>query len=305
MTGQTRHFTLLDYLVAIGMNILWGLNIIAMKVTVGATGPFMAGAIRFIAVTAICLPWLRPIPGKTRMLVLLGLFNGGLFVIFMNLALHVADNVGALAIAGQLSAPIAVVMGVVILRERISLARVGGLVLAFGGVAMLVFDPRIADEIPGMLLMVAAATCWASSTLLQRHLAGVHVLTMYGWTGLMGLCTLLPLSLVLEPEALHRSLHMSLATAAWFAFSIFGSTLMGQGGLAWLLSRHPLTSVMPMTLLATVVSVIASHLFFGTIITPIMAVGGLIALGGVVLVTMLAPRPLPPIEVEVGLEATP
>jgi O-acetylserine/cysteine efflux transporter len=287
---------LVDSGVAVGMNILWGLNIVAMKVTVGATAPFMAGSIRLAAVFLICLPFMRRIPGRTRMLALLGLINGGIFVLFFNLSLKVATNVGALAIAGQLSVPISVILGVVLLGERIALFRVGGIVLAFAGVAMLVFDPRIARELPGLLLMICAATSWATSSLLQRRLAGVPVLTMYGWTGLMGLLLLLPLSLLTEPQALARAANLGWQPIAWFAFSIFGSTLLGQGGLAWLLGRHPLTTIMPLTLLATVVSVLASHFFFATPITGTMIIGGLVALCGVVIVTVAAPRPVPPIE---------
>lgn len=302
MTGEARRLSPQDYLVAIGMNILWGLNIVGMKVTVGATAPFMAGAVRFAVITLVCLPWLKPIPGKTRLLMLLGLIYGGAFVIFMNLALHSADNVGALAIAGQLSSPIGVLLGVLVLGERIGLKRIGGLALAFGGVAMLVFDPRIVHEVPGMLLMIGAATCFATGTLIQRHLAGTPVMTMYGWTGVMGLIVLAPLSLALEPAGLTRALHMGWQPIAWFGFSIFGSTLMGQGGLAWLLSRHPLSTIMPMILLSTLVSVIASHFYFGTIITPIMAIGGLIALAGVLIVATATSRPLPPIDAEMPVE---
>lgn len=179
MTDHPARFGPLDGFVAMAMNILWGLNIVAMKMTVGATAPFTAGAIRLAAILVLCAFWLRPPPGRARMLALLGLVNGGAFMLFFNLALKVATNVGALAIAGQMSVPIAVLLGVVLLGERITFIRLGGIVLAFAGVAILVFDPRIARELPGLLLMTAAATSFATSSLLQRRLAGVPVLTMY------------------------------------------------------------------------------------------------------------------------------
>lgn len=291
MTSRPHHLTPADYLVAAMMNVLWGLNIIATKYVVAATGPFMAGAVRFGALSLICLPWLRLVPGRNRLLALLGLCSGGLFLLFMNLALRIATNVGALAIAGQLSVPISVLMGVLFLGERVSFARIGGIALAFAGVALIVFDPRIVHELPGILLMIGAATCFATGSLLQRRLAGTPVMTIYAWTGLIGLLTLLPLSLLLEPGAPEKVLHLHWETIGWFAFSVLGSTLMGQGGLTWLLHRHPVTTIMPLTLLATVVSVVASHLFLGTAITLSMIIGGLVTLGGVIMVTLLAPRP--------------
>lgn len=297
MSEHHPRFTAADLSVAALMDVLWGLNIIAMKVTVGATGAFSSGAVRMVALTLVLSPWLKAVPGRTRALIWLGLLNGGMFLLFMNLALKISDNVGALAIAGQMSIPISVVMGITILGERVTPLRVGGIVLAFMGVAMLVFDPRIVHELPGLILMVCAATCWAGSTLLQRRLAGTPVLTMYAWTGLMGMVLFLPLSLVIEPGVLAATPRLGWQPIAWFLFSVLGSTLMGQGGLAWLLRRHPVSSVIPLTVGATVVSVGASHVFFGTPLTPIMILGGLVALIGVLVVTRSSPAPIIPIEV--------
>jgi drug/metabolite transporter (DMT)-like permease len=274
------------------MNLLWGMNIVAIKVTVGALAPFTAGAARLAAVGILCAPWMRPPPGQWRALVLFGLITGGLFPLFMNLALGIANNVGALAIAGQLSVPIAMLLGALILKERMSSMQLGGVLAAFAGVVVLVFDPRIFGELPGLLLMLVAATAWGVSSLVQRRLAGVSPLTLYFWTGLMGTLLLLPMSLALEPGVLARVPDLSPAPLAWLAFSVLGATLAGQGGMAWLLGRHPLSAIMPLTLAAPVVSVTASHLMFGTPVTLSMVIGGLITLAGVVIVTMARRRML-------------
>ena len=275
-----------DIAVAVAMNILWGMNIVAMKATVSATAPFTAGVVRLLAVALLCAPWLRPPAGRTRTLMIFGLVNGGLFLLFLNLALSVAANVGALAIGGQLSVPIALVLSALFLAERMNRMQAAGVALAFAGVVMLVFDRRIFAELPGLGLMLIAATAWAVSSLIQRRLAGVPVMTLYFWTGLMGAALLLPLALLREPDALRAVPHLGAGPIGWFAFSILGATLAGQGGMAWLLGRHPVSAIMPLTLAAPVVSVIASHLVFGTAITVPMIVGGLVTLAGVLLVTL-------------------
>lgn len=141
-----------DIAVAAAMNILWGMNIIAMKATVMATAPFTAGVVRLIAVALLCAPWLRPPPGRARILMLFGLVNGGLFLLFLNLALSVASNVGALAIGGQLSVPIALILSAMFLSERMTRGQAAGVALAFGGVVLLVFDPHVLEELPGRWL---------------------------------------------------------------------------------------------------------------------------------------------------------
>ena len=46
------------------------------------------------------------------------------------------------------------------------------------GVAILVFDPAVVHELPGIALTVLASAIWAISSLIQRNLKGVPVMTM-------------------------------------------------------------------------------------------------------------------------------
>ena len=55
MISPARPFTLADYIVAVAMNLLWGLNIIATKYVVGATGPFMAAVVTSLCVAIIAV----------------------------------------------------------------------------------------------------------------------------------------------------------------------------------------------------------------------------------------------------------
>lgn len=94
-----------DILVAVAMNVMWGLNLIAVKMGVDLIEPLTAAWLRQVMVMLICLPALRIIEGKMRELVLLGALAGGAFYIIVNISMAVSTNVSALAIAGQLGAP--------------------------------------------------------------------------------------------------------------------------------------------------------------------------------------------------------
>lgn len=107
-----------DILIACVMNIMWGLNLIAVKMGVDLVSPLTAAWLRQAMVLAICLPALKIIPGKMRELLLLGVLSGALFYIFVNLSLAVSDNVSALAIAGQLGVPFSLIMAVMFLGEK-------------------------------------------------------------------------------------------------------------------------------------------------------------------------------------------
>lgn len=275
-----------DFIAILLINVTWGLNIVAVKLSVDIIAPFAAAFLRQMIVFLICLPWLRIVPGKMTILLTLGLLGGALFFVPLNMALSIADNPASIAIAGQLGAPFALILSIIFLGDRIGLPRLAGIVMAFAGVALLAFDPGAADDLPALALTALASLFWAISSLLQRQLAGVPVPVLYAWIGLMGSVILAPVAMIYEPQTMANL--SAVPPIAWVAVAFSGlcSTLIGQGGMAWLLQRHTISAVIPFTLLAPVVSVIAVALFFQTPVTGMMILGGIIVLGGVAIVTI-------------------
>lgn len=294
ISQHPNRFGAFELLVALMINLLFAVNLIAIKVVVEAAAPFSASALRMAIVFLLCAPALRFVKGKTIALAAYGAMNGGLFLLLLNVALNSADNVSALAIAGQLSVPFSLLLGVLIFGERLSPIRVGGIVLALAGVAVLSFDPAIAKELIGMFLMVLAAFVWALGALLQRRLTGVSVLNSQAWNGLIGAVVLAPFAYWFEPEVIRHLPDMPANAQAWLAFSCIGSTIIGQGALAWLLQRHPISTVTPLMLLAPVLSATIASVYFKTPITVAMIIGTTIALAGVAIIAFTAPKSVPP-----------
>ena len=275
-----------DFAIAAIMNLMWGLNLIAVKMSVDLVEPITAAFLRQAMVLMICLPALRLMPGKMRPLLLLGLMSGALFYIANNLSLSVSENMSALAIAGQLGVPFSLILAVVFLRERIHKTRIIGVALSFAGVALIAFDPAIVDERLGLALMALTSLIWAICSLLQRQLIGVPVLTIYAWIGLVGTIILGPVAAIAEPQAVAAIPQIPLATLGWILFSALGSTVIGQGAMSILLQRHPISSVVPLTLAAPVIAVIAASFWFATPLTWPIILGGMIVMAGIAIVTI-------------------
>jgi O-acetylserine/cysteine efflux transporter len=279
-------FTARDLTIAAVMNLMWGLNLIAVKMGVDLVSPLTAAWLRQMMVLIICLPALKLIPGKMRELLLLGFLSGALFYIFINFSLAVSTNVSALAIAGQLGVPFSLILAILFLKERIHKIRMIGMGLSFVGVILIVFDPSAVSEVAGIALTAAGSLVWAICSLIQRRLVGVPVLSIYAWIGLIGSIVLLPIAYAFEPESLKSVPQLPLSTFGWILFSALGSTVIGQGAMSLLLQRHPVSSVVPLTFLTPVISVVVAAYFFKTPLTPIMIIGGLIVMAGVAIVTI-------------------
>jgi len=281
-----RGFGRLDWTIAVAMMLLWGFNIIAMKSVVDAAGALPGAFLRQAIVAVVCLPFIRIVPGRMQLLLVLGVLSGGLFYVAIGLSLKISTNVSALAIAGQLGVPFSLILAVVFLREKIGVPRLIGIVLALLGVLLLVFDPEAVKELPAIGISACGSLVWAIATLIQRNLGGIGVLNISGWLGLIGSAVILPFALLLEPDGMSMLGDLSMETYAWTAYAAIGSSIGGHGAMVWLLQRHSVSTVSPLTIPTPVISVAFATWWFGTPLTWLMIAGGLIALLGVSIVAI-------------------
>src|SRR3546814_4026403 len=89
---------------------------------------------------------------------------------------------------------------------------------------------------------------WSSDVCASDLLAGVPVPVLYAWIGFMGAAVLAPVVLIFEPGAMTGLFAIGPEAFGAVAFSAICSTLIGQGGMAWLLQRHPISTDIPLTL---------------------------------------------------------
>lgn len=268
------------------IDLIWAFNIVAIKISIDAIPPLMAVTLRYCIVLAVCLPWLRWLPGRMVAVLGTGLVAGALFMGVGALGFAAATNVSALAIAGQAGVPFSLILAVIFYKERIRWVRITGILLSFAGVGVLVFDPHIVDERLGLVLTLIAALCWAIGNMLFRRLQGVFVLTIHGWLALISVPVLAACSLIFEPGALAGTAQVPLHIWGWLAYSAIGASLIGHGGMTWLFQRYPVSTVSPLTLPTPLLSVIVAAVVFGNPVTPVMIAGGLVTLTGIAIITL-------------------
>ena len=268
------------------VDVIWALNIVAVKVSVDAVQPLTANVLRYALVLLVCSPWLRWLPGRMPLVLLTGLVAGALFMGLGGLSYSVANNVSALAVAGQLGVPFSLLLAILFYHERIRWIRMTGIALSFAGVAVMAFDPRIFDERLGLLLTTVASLCWAAGSLLFRKLQGAHVLTLQGWLALVSLPVLGLGSVVFEPGQLLELGAVPLHVWGWLAYSAIASSVIGHGGMAYLFQRYPVSVVAPLTMPTPLLSVIVGVLVFKTPVGAPLVVGGLLTLCGIAIITL-------------------
>jgi len=273
------------------IDVLWAFNIVAIRESVLAMPVLLAVALRYAIILVICAPHVRIVPGRMGLVLATGLVTGALQFGLGAYAYQVSTNLSALAIAGQLGVPLSLIFAILIDGERIAWRRTIGIALAFAGVVLLVFDPRIADERLGILVTALAATCWAAGNLMFKRLTGIPVLTLYAWQAIVSLPMLLPPP---PPPGAGGGIAMlpsiTLAAFGWVAYSAVFASLVGHAGMSWLLQHYPVTVITPLTLPTPLLAVGFVVLVYGTPITPMMWLGGAITLAGVSIIALRTAR---------------
>jgi O-acetylserine/cysteine efflux transporter len=276
----------LHLLLILAINLAWGFNVVPSKLALEHIAPITAAFVRFAIVAVLLAPTLRWIPGQMGAVLGYSMIGGALMFMLGNAAFASAENVSALAIAGQLGVPFSLILAIVFLGERIRIVRTIGILLAFAGVAVLAFDPHVFDERLALILTVGSSFCYAVGTILLRRLRGVPALSLQAWLAVFCLVPTFIFSLLMEPGALTALPHTDIKAFGYILLSALTASIIGHAGLAYLLQLYPITVISPLTLLAPLLAVFFSVLLLGNTLTIQLVLGGLITLAGVGIITV-------------------
>ncbi|MCK6449478.1 MAG: DMT family transporter [Alphaproteobacteria bacterium] len=275
------------------MTVFWGINFPIMKLALAEIEPWTfrvaclgIGAIGLFAIAAARGQTLVPARAERRALVLVSLLNitgWHLFSAF-GLALMGAGRAAILAYTMPLWAMLAARM---ILGEKLTAARVLGLVLGFGGMLVL-FGAEIEGigAAPwGALCMLAAAVSWGAGTgFMKAHPWRMTATVLTGWQmAIGGVPVLVGFFFVGRPPAA-----AGISATAWLALAYATTIPMVFCHYAWtrLVGLVPAGAAAIGTLAIPVIGVISSAPMTGEAVGPreVLALGLVLAALSIVLV---------------------
>ncbi|HSN12580.1 MAG TPA: EamA family transporter [Propionibacteriaceae bacterium] len=274
-------------LIAIGVAVVWGVNFIAIHESLMQFPPLFLVALRF-ALIAVPTLLLVPRPAvRTRWLIGYGLGFGTLQFIGLYLGMAAGFPSGLASLVLQSSAPFTVVLGALLLREKVSARSALGLGVAVAGLVVVGLARGASGSWWPFLLVVMGGFGWALGNLSTRLAAAPNPLHLTLWMSVVPPLPMLALSLVFEgPHRLGTALAGSLTAAAvpaWvgLAYTVLIGTVAGSGAWVWLMSRHPAGRVAPFSMLVPVTGLTAAWLALGERPQPLELVGAAAVIGGV------------------------
>jgi O-acetylserine/cysteine efflux transporter len=243
--------------------------------------PIFFTGIRFLLLL-ICLAMFLKIPApKVKPLLGIGLLMGAGMYLTLYLAIALADNTASVAIFSKLEVPFAVILGVVLLREKIGINRLFGIVIAIVGAFTISFDPAALKDVPALAWMAASCAFAAIGMIKVRKLGAIHPLTIVAWISMVSAPVLLLTSAIFEHA--HLSVLKEATWVGWSAlvYTAVMSSIVANSGMYYLLHRYPVSQVATYSLLSPVFAVIGGVLLLDDELTPGLITGGILILTGV------------------------
>jgi O-acetylserine/cysteine efflux transporter len=261
-------------------------------VTEGGVPPIFFAAMRVTLLAIVLSPFLLPAPRQigTMFLIAMGMAGVHFGLLFMGLATSTA---GVAAVIGQLGVPFTTILSIIFLGEKIGIYRSVGIVLAFGGVMIIVVDPRQFDLTVGVFYLVGAAFVGAAANILMKRIDPMPAMRLQAWIGLFSIAPLLGLSLATESRQLEAYAALDWRIYLATAFAVGGVSIFAHGSFYSLIKRYEVTLLSPLTLMTPVMTVALGVAFLGEHATMQMLVGGVMALAGVGLIGMRRNRRFP------------
>jgi len=285
-----RHIVL-----AISVAVMWGANFLAIHASLQQFPPYFLVALRF---ALLAVPTLLFVPRprvKWRWIIAYGLGFGTLQFLFLYWGMAIGMPPGLASLVLQASAPFTLILGMLLLRERVGRVQLVGILVAVVGLIVVGWYRAESAAIIPFLLVIAGALGWAFGNLASRQAHTTEPFRLAMWMCVIPPLPMLALSLATEgPHAIADSFTgLGTDTGVWaligLAYTVIIGTVAGSGIWSWLMSRHPAGVVAPFSLLVPVVGMTTAWLVRGDVPAPLEVLGGVLLVSGVLLGVMRRP----------------
>jgi drug/metabolite transporter (DMT)-like permease len=280
------------YIALVSVMVIWGMNVVAVKILVNSFAPITMTALRIFTASLVVFLILLATNGIRKLtkkeittIFAAGLFNvvGHHFFLAVGLTKTTASNAGIIL---GLSPLLTAVLAMLFLGDRLSLLKFSGIIFGFTGVVFIVMHGSAAINAVSfgdLYIFLSVLSQGISFILIKKAASTLDTRSLTGWMLFSGSIVLFLLGLFNEPQGL-ITLKQGEATTwlVFFASAIFAT---GLGHMIYNKAIHRLgpTEAAIFINLSPFFSLLASYLFLGEAIHLLQMFGLLFIVIGVIL----------------------
>lgn len=259
-----------DMLLALCVVVAWGVNFVVIKLGLQGMPPFLLAGLRFVLVAFPAIFFVRRPPIPLRWLVVYGMtISFGQFA-FLFLAIKLGMPAGLASLVLQAQAFFTLLLGALLLAEKLRWNHIVGIIIATLGMFMLATAGMEGQTSAGitlttMMLTLSAALSWGLGNITNKIIMrnrSVPIMSLVIWSALVPVIPFFACSLLFEGQAaiVNSLLHIGLQTVLALFYLAFVATIVGYAIWGNLLSRYETWRVAPLSLLVPVVGIITAAL---------------------------------------------
>jgi O-acetylserine/cysteine efflux transporter len=306
MPHQTQHFTTRDYLSALAVVVIWGLNFIFMKFALRDFTPFQMGAARYVFAVLPLIVFIKRPNFDVKWLLYYGLFQGVGQFGFLFVGIKLGMTAALASVLMQTQVFFTALIGFFLLGEKPSRSLQIGLFLAAMGLACFAMNyiaPQAtntpATTLFGLIFCVLGASMWAASNIVVRKAqqslkkdTSFDAVAFLVWSSIVPILPFIVLTLLFDAEAT-RWRWLDASWGSWVSIAFLGwvATIIAYALWTGLLKRHPANRVAPFSLGVPMVGITAGMVVLGEQITT-WQWGGIALVVAALLMVMFGPRVL-------------
>lgn len=253
-------------MLAILVMVIWGFNFVFVQMGLEEFPPLALCALRFLMASVPIIFFIKRPRVSWRLVILYSLLAFALHFSFLFLGMKAGVSPGLTSLLSQTQVFFSFMFAAVFLGERLTQWQVMGASLALMGLVVVAEHLNGVDLTgSGFVWILLASMTWGAGNLCIKKMGGAQGLSLIVWSSFLSFPLLLASSYVLDgPSAIMMSLqHVSWRGVSALLYVAYGSTWIGYGLWAWLMSKYPVGTMVPFALLVPIFGMFASSLVFG------------------------------------------
>ena len=275
-----------ELILAASVPLLWGIGFTFAKAGLNEFPPLFLMGLRF-SLASLVLVWFVTIPrGQLRQIFWISFVGSTLQYGMTFTGLSMLDASLAIIII-HLEVPFSVLLAAIILKDKPGIQRILGMLISFAGIVLIAGQPSLRGQLSAILLTAAGAMMWAVGQVMVKRLKNPPSgFALTAWIGVFSGPQMILGSFIFEDSQLE-----SLSNASWIGWGVILylaliMTVLGYGIWYRVLSRNPVSKVMPVMLLLPVFTIASSMFFLGEHPSLMIFMGAAVVIGGVSMIVI-------------------
>lgn len=269
---------------AVLVTAIWGFNFVVIEVGLDSFPPFLFSAIRFALAAFPLIFFIGPPRVAWRWVIAVGLTLGVIKFSFLFIGMDMGMPAGLSSVVLQSQAFFTVLFAAIILAERPHPMQVLGIMVAFGGIALIATTQEGVGSLTALALVMAAGAMWGVSNILMKMSNAPDMFRLLVWASIVPPLPLLALSYAFEGEAriVAAVEGLTWTGAGTVAYMAFISTLIAFGIWGFLLRTYSASFVAPFSLLVPIFGMGSAALLLDESFGPLRLAGAALVFAGLI-----------------------